>query len=148
MIKLNFRKHFYAGATLVALMGTNLQAQEKSIAPEINKAFRKPDIADFQGKFEKEGREAYHHFEFPFKTLSSIHRALKPGGRLIVVDYHRIEGKSTDWVMGHVRAGLDVVEKEITSSEFKRIGELKDVLKENYLVEFEMVSEGDRKSDK
>ena len=47
-----------------------------------------------------------------------------------------------------VRAGLDVVEKEITSSGFKRIGELKDVLKENYLVEFEKVSEGDRKSDK
>jgi ubiquinone/menaquinone biosynthesis C-methylase UbiE len=92
--------------------------------------------------------DTYHHFEFPFKTLSSIHRALKPGGRLIVVDYHRIEGKSTDWVMGHVRAGLDVVEKEIASSGFKRIGELKDVLKENYLVEFEKVSEGDRKSDK
>lgn len=51
-------------------------------------------------------------------------------------------------MMGHVRAGLDVVKKEITSSGFKRIGELKDVLKENYLVEFEKVSEGDRKSDK
>jgi len=241
MINPNFRKHFFAGATLIVLMGANIQAQEKSVAPEINKAFRKPDITDFQGKFEKEGREAfehrdeivkacnlregmqvadvgagtglfsrlfapkvgvkgivvavdisedflkhiqesareqnlaniqtvlckqdsvelpdasvdlvftcdtYHHFEFPFKMLSSIHRALKPGGRLIVVDYHRIEGKSTDWVMGLVRAGMDVVEKEITSSGFKRIGELKDVLKENYLVEFEKVSEGDRKSDK
>lgn len=241
MINPIFRKYFFAGATLVALIGSSIQAQEKSVAPEINKAFRKPDIADFQGKFEKEGREAfehrevivkacdiregmqvadvgagtglfsrmfapkvgvkgtvlavdisedflkhiqvtareqnlaniqtvlckqdsvelpdssvdlvftcdtYHHFEFPFKTLSSIHRALKPGGRLIVVDYHRIEGKSTEWVMGHVRAGLDVVEKEITSAGFKRVGELKDVLKENYLVEFERVSESDRKSEK
>jgi hypothetical protein len=66
---------------------------------------------------------------------------------MIVVDYHRIEGKSTDWVVRHFRAGLDVVEKEITSSGFKRIAELEDVLKEYYLVEFEKVSEGDRKSD-
>ncbi len=187
------RKSLFAGATFVMSLGASLNAQEKSVAPEINNAFRKPDIDDFRGKFEKEGREAfehrkeivkacniregmqvadvgagtglfsrlfapevgvkgivlavdisadflthiqktareqnlvniqtvlckqdsvelpdssvdlvftcdtYHHFEFPFKTLSSIHRALKPGGRLIVVDYHRIEGKSTDWLWG------------------------------------------------
>ena len=45
-------------------------------------------------------------------------------------------------------AGLDITEKEITSSGFKKIGELKDVLKENYLGEFEKVSESERKSDK
>lgn len=223
--------------SFVVVASTILQAQEKSVAPDINKAFQKPDIAEFKGRFEKEGREAfeqrdaivaackirsgmqvadvgagtglfsrlfspkvgaegivlavdissdflkhiqetsqqaglkniqtvlckqdsvelpeasvdlvfacdtYHHFEFPFKTLHSIHKALKPDGRLIVVDYHRIEGKSTDWVMGHVRAGLDVVEKEITSCGFKRVGELTGVLKENYLVEFQKVdpSEG------
>ncbi|MFN7890453.1 MAG: class I SAM-dependent methyltransferase, partial [Pirellula sp.] len=61
MINPNFRKHFFVGATLVVLMGANIQAQEKSVAPEINKAFRKPDITDFQGKFEKEGREAFEH---------------------------------------------------------------------------------------
>jgi hypothetical protein len=33
-----------------------------------------------------------------------------------------IEGKSTERVMGHVRAGLDVVEEEITSG-FKSFGE-------------------------
>ena len=177
MHKRLFRKSLFVGAVFVALMGSGrsgLRAQEKSVAPEINKAFRKPDIADFKGKFEKEGREAfehreaivkacklregmqvadvgagtglfsrlfspkvgvkgtvlavdisedflkyiqetareqnltniqtvlckqdsvelpdasvdlvftcdtYHHFEFPFKTSSSIHRALKPGGR-------------------------------------------------------------------
>ena len=49
---------------------------------------------------------------------------------------------------GYVRTGLDVVEKEITSSGFKRVGELKDGLNENYLVEFEKVDNSDRKSDK
>jgi hypothetical protein len=70
MINPNFRKRFFAGATLVVLMGAYIQAQEKSVAPEINKAFRKPDIADFQGKFEKEGREAFEHREAIVKACN------------------------------------------------------------------------------
>ncbi len=58
-------------------MGTNLQAQEKSVAPEINKAFRKPDIADFQGKFEKEGREAFEHREEIVKGMQSSRRNVR-----------------------------------------------------------------------
>jgi ubiquinone/menaquinone biosynthesis C-methylase UbiE len=82
--------------------------------------------------------DTYHHFEFPFKTLASIHRALRPGGRLVLVDFQRIEGKSSDWILGHVRAGREVVVKEIVTSGFKEIGEEK-FLKENYLVRFEKV---------
>ena len=44
---------------------------------------------------------------------ASIAAALKPGGELIVVDFERIEGKSSDWTMGHVRAGKEVFRKEI-----------------------------------
>jgi FkbM family methyltransferase len=80
--------------------------------------------------------DTYHHFEFPFKTLASIHEALRPGGQLIIIDFHRIEGKSSEWVLGHVRAGQEVVTKEITSSGFKLLGE-KKLLKENYFVRFE-----------
>src|SRR5690606_17872941 len=34
--------------------------------------------------------DTYHHFEFPLKTMASLRRALKPGGRVIVIDFHRI----------------------------------------------------------
>jgi predicted methyltransferase len=88
--------------------------------------------------------DTYHHFEFPFKTLASIHEALRPGGQLIVIDFHRIEGKSREWVLNHVRAGQDVVVKEITSSGFKRVGEEK-LLQENYFVRFEKI--GGKASD-
>src|SRR5262249_44554026 len=84
--------------------------------------------------------DTYHHFEFPFKTLASIHQALRPGGQLIVIDFHRIEGKSSDWVLGHVRAGQEVVVKEIAQAGFKLVGEEKLPLKENYLVRFEKVA--------
>lgn len=63
--------------------------------------------------------DTYHHFEFPHKTMQSIHKALKPGGRVVLVDYQRIAGRSTDWVMSHVRAGQEVVEKEITECGFQ-----------------------------
>lgn len=81
--------------------------------------------------------DTYHHFEFPLKTMTSIHRALKPGGRLIVVDFQRIEGESSDWVMGHVRAGQKVVEEEIKQSGFRRVGERVGFLSENYFVLFQ-----------
>src|SRR4051812_13072805 len=81
--------------------------------------------------------DTYHHFEFPERTLASLYRALKPGGRLIVVDFIRIPGQSREWVLNHVRVGQEVVEKEIAAAGFRKAAEVKDVLKENYLVVFE-----------
>jgi len=40
--------------------------------------------------------DTYHHFEFPLKTMSSLHAAIKPGGRLFLVDFKRVEGESSD----------------------------------------------------
>lgn len=81
--------------------------------------------------------DTYHHFEFPQKTMASLHRALKPGGRVILVDFRRIEGTSTDWVMNHVRAGQEVFEAEIVQSGFKKVSEERELLKENYFAVFE-----------
>jgi ubiquinone/menaquinone biosynthesis C-methylase UbiE len=86
--------------------------------------------------------DTYHHFEYPRRMMTSIHQALKPGGRVVVVDFIRIPGKSTDWVLNHVRAGQDVVEKEITECGFRKVGEIKDVLKDNYFVIFEKAATG------
>jgi predicted methyltransferase len=79
--------------------------------------------------------DTYHHFEFPQRTLASIRRALRPGGRVVLVDFQRIPGKSSEWVLGHVRAGQEVFVKEIEAAGFKQTGEEK-FLKENYLVRF------------
>ncbi len=81
--------------------------------------------------------DTYHHFEFPLKTMASLHRALKPGGRVILVDFRRVEGASTDWVMSHVRAGQEVFEAEILQAGLKKVYEERELLKENYFVVFE-----------
>ena len=81
--------------------------------------------------------DTYHHFEFPQKTMTSLLNALKPGGRVILIDFKRIQGESTDWTMDHVRAGQEVFEAEILQAGFQKADEVKDLLKENYMVVFE-----------
>lgn len=80
--------------------------------------------------------DTYHHFEFPQKTMASLFRAVKPGGRLVVVDFRRIPGQSSDWVLNHVRGGQEVFEKEITVAGFKKVRDESDLLKENYFILF------------
>lgn len=81
--------------------------------------------------------DTYHHFEFPLKTMASLQRALKPGGRVVLVDFRRIPGTSTDWVLNHVRAGQEVFEAEISESGFEKVSEEPDLLLENYFVVFQ-----------
>ena len=79
--------------------------------------------------------DTYHHFEFPHKTMSSIAKALKPGGRVALLDFERVEGKSSDWILGHVRAGKEVFSKEIEEAGFELVEEL-DLFEENYFLVF------------
>jgi len=82
--------------------------------------------------------DTYHHFEYPFKMLASIHKSLRSGGRLIIIDFVKKEGVSPKWVMGHVRADKDMVIKEATEAGFKFIDEV-EMMKSQYVVRFEKV---------
>ena len=79
--------------------------------------------------------DTYHHFEYPQAMLASLHNALKSGGRLIVIDYEKIPGRSSSWVMGHVRANRETVIAEITTAGFV-LDRTHDLLHENYFLEF------------
>jgi ubiquinone/menaquinone biosynthesis C-methylase UbiE len=57
--------------------------------------------------------DTYHHFEYPFKMMASIHKALRPDGQFIIIDF-----KDKSW---HVRADSKTVIEEITRSGFKLI---------------------------
>ncbi len=219
---------------ILLIAAGHLSAQEKSVNPGINKSFQNPNVEDFVGRFEREGRDAYdhreeilkackirpgmavadigagtglftrlfakavgpkgqiyavdisekfvkhieqqaeadgikniqgvvcgqdsvklppqsidlayicdvyHHFEFPEKTMRSIHRALKPGGQVVLVDYQRIPGKTSERMMKHLRAGQEVFTKEIIAAGFRQIEEKKDLLDESYFVRFEKVED-------
>jgi len=79
--------------------------------------------------------DTYHHFEYPQDMLRSIHRALRPGGILVVVDYERIPGVSSAWIMDHVRAGREQVIREIEAAGFRLIDQ-PALLRENYVLRF------------
>lgn len=79
--------------------------------------------------------DTYHHFEYPQSMLASIHKALRPGGRLIVIDFRKHPEKSSNWVMGHVRANRHTVVDEITSAGFVLLDD-KPLLRTNYFLEF------------
>jgi SAM-dependent methyltransferase len=81
------------------------------------------------------GCDVYHHFEYPKTSMEALHRALKPGGEFVLVDFHRIPGRSSDWVLGHVRAGQLVFEREIIATGFRKIDE-QDFLDTCYFVRF------------
>ncbi|MDB4474283.1 methyltransferase domain-containing protein [Opitutaceae bacterium] len=82
----------------------------------------------------------YHHFEYPKDTLASLHKALRKGGRIVLVDFKRIPGESADWILNHMRAGQEVFETEITQAGFTKTEEITDLLDDNYFVIFEKSS--------
>ena len=81
--------------------------------------------------------DTYHHFEFPQSTLTSIYKALKPGGTMVVIDFERIPGQTREWTLGHVRAGKEVFRKEIEAVGFDFVEEVEiPSFKENYFLRF------------
>ncbi len=81
--------------------------------------------------------DTYHHFEFPQSVLWSLYRALRPLGKLYVVDFERIPGVSRPWVLDHVRADKRTFRAEIERAGFVFEAEEKiPGLKENYMLRF------------
>jgi SAM-dependent methyltransferase len=81
--------------------------------------------------------DTYHHFEYPQASLAGIHRALRPGGQLVIVEFKREPGVSAAWLLDHVRAGEAEFTREIEAAGF----ELTNVhtppfLKDNYVLRF------------
>lgn len=84
--------------------------------------------------------DVYHHFEYPQASLASLHRAIRPGGSLVLIDFERIPGTSPQWLLDHVRAGREVFSAEIEAAGFRLHDEIElDGLGDNYVLRFERV---------
>ena len=82
--------------------------------------------------------DTYHHFEYPRSMMASLHKALKAGGEIIIIDYRKIPGLSTNWVMHHVRANQQQVIEEIQSDGFKLLAD-ENILSSNYFLRFKKI---------
>ena len=66
--------------------------------------------------------DTYHHLDYPDATMRSVRRALKPGGRLFIVDYYRSRPNpqaNLDQVHRHIRLDRDDVVKEVEAQGFR-----------------------------
>lgn len=79
--------------------------------------------------------DTYHHFEYPFDTMASIHRALRPGGKLMIVDFERVKGVHSDWTLDHVRCGKGTVTDEVKDSGFDFVEEI-PMMEDQYVLVF------------
>jgi predicted methyltransferase len=79
--------------------------------------------------------DTYHHFEYPQSMLASIRQALRHDGELVVIDFRKQAGRSSEWVMEHVRAARPQVIEEIETAGF-RLTQQYDFLRSNYYLRF------------
>jgi predicted methyltransferase len=79
--------------------------------------------------------DTYHHFEYPRQMLDTMHTALRPGGILSLIDFRRLSGVSTNWIMNHVRAGRSDVIAEVEAAGFDLVDEPL-LLQGNYFLRF------------
>jgi ubiquinone/menaquinone biosynthesis C-methylase UbiE len=83
--------------------------------------------------------DAYHHFEKPGPMLASIHAALRPGGRVVLIDFDKRPDASA-FIKGHARAEKEVYFKEFESAGFTKLAiENAPALKENFIAAFRKV---------
>jgi ubiquinone/menaquinone biosynthesis C-methylase UbiE len=80
--------------------------------------------------------DSYHHFEFPKEMLAEIKKALRPDGRLVLIDFKRVEGLAQDFILKMVRAGQGTFTDEFLNAGFEIVERHDDFLPENYLMKF------------
>ncbi len=83
--------------------------------------------------------DTYHHFDHPEKMLASIRRALRPNGRLVVIDFD-LRKESGEFVKQRARAPKEVYYREIAAAGFEFV-EAKDAptIKDNFYAEFRRI---------
>ena len=65
--------------------------------------------------------DTYHHFNYPLQMLQHIRTALKPQGRLIIIEYYRSRlrpGATEEDLQSHIRLDRDGVVAEVTAHGF------------------------------
>ena len=82
--------------------------------------------------------DVYHHFDYPEKMLAGIHKALKPGGKLVVVEYYkRPEAMPDGRAMTHIRLDMPDVIKEVEANHFHLLEEKEHVRDVQYMLMLE-----------
>jgi ubiquinone/menaquinone biosynthesis C-methylase UbiE len=79
--------------------------------------------------------DVYHHFDYPDKMLAAIYKALKPDGRLAIVEYYkRPEAMAGGRAVTHIRLDMPDVIKEIEANHFHLLSEKEHIPNSQYIL--------------
>jgi ubiquinone/menaquinone biosynthesis C-methylase UbiE len=79
--------------------------------------------------------DVYHHFDYPEKMLAAIHKALKPNGRLVVIEYYkRPEAMPNGRAITHIRLDMPDAIKEIEANHFHLVMERETIRNVQYML--------------
>jgi len=66
--------------------------------------------------------DAYHHFDYPEKMLAALHKDLKAGGKLVIVEYYKTKDAMPNGrALTHIRLNKPDVIKEIEANRFRLV---------------------------
>ncbi len=79
--------------------------------------------------------DVYHHFDYPDKMLAAIYKALKPDGKLVIVEYYkRPEAMPNKRALTHIRLDMPDAIKEIEANHFHLISEREHIPDSQYML--------------
>jgi len=68
--------------------------------------------------------DVYHHFNYPERMLAAIHKSLRDGGKLVVVEYYKRPAAMPEGrAMTHIRLDMPDAIKEIEANRFHLVEE-------------------------
>jgi len=88
--------------------------------------------------------DSYHHYDYPRDMLAGFREALKPGGRLAIVEYYKRAGAmgGSDRALNHIRLDDSGVIQEVQSAGFTLVKESEHIPKSQYICIFAVKTTG------
>jgi ubiquinone/menaquinone biosynthesis C-methylase UbiE len=82
--------------------------------------------------------DAYHHFNYPEKMLAALREALKPDGKLVVVEYYkRASAMPNGGALTHIRLDMPDLIKELEANRFHLIMDKEHIKNVQYVLVLE-----------
>jgi ubiquinone/menaquinone biosynthesis C-methylase UbiE len=84
--------------------------------------------------------DSYHHYDYPEKMLAGLRRGLKPGGRLVIVEYYKsATAMPNGRALEHIRLDAPDVIKEIEANGFRLVSQREHIKDSQYMLTFRTV---------
>jgi ubiquinone/menaquinone biosynthesis C-methylase UbiE len=82
--------------------------------------------------------DVYHHFDYPQAMLAGIYQALKPDGKLVIVEYYKNEiAMPNGRALTHIRLDKPDVIKEVEANGFHLVSEAEQIPNVQYMLMLE-----------